>query len=400
MLCEAPFLGITIDPAGNINMCCNTMDRQQFDTKITDIDDLEKFFKGKQYERLRKKMANLGMERIKNCEVCWIVNQGLEAEVTNYHRRAKDIAQGGIPGLSAPNPHKSFKIEDPVELQYLEMTTSNVCNQTCVMCDSFFSTKWKKIEHNFKRTIHPTFSMSDESVDKILKVLPKLKILQIKGGEPFADKNNLKILTKLALVNPDCRVILVSNFQHIPDEWWPVLMALNCLQVGASVDGTYEMFNWIRGGSFDKVTENIKEFNNLVDCKFGFSVNMCISIYNLYNIKATQEYFKDYTCNVYNVVQSPTHLSPSIISRKKLQKIIKDDYGDDLTNVSPNLLNINYLEEIENSIKIKPSGEILEKTNASEMLIKKFISHTKTMNSVRGFSIYDVEPRLKTIFDE
>ena len=206
MLCEAPFLGITIDPAGNINMCCNTMDRQQFDTKITDIDDLEKFFKGKQYERLRKKMANLGMERIKNCEVCWIVNQGREAEVTNYHRRAKDIAQGGIPRLSAPNPHKSFKIEDPVELQYLEMTTSNVCNQTCVMCDSFFSTKWKKIEHNFKRTVHPTFSMSDESVDKILKVLPKLKILQIKGGEPFADKNNLKILTKLALVNPDLRV--------------------------------------------------------------------------------------------------------------------------------------------------------------------------------------------------
>ena len=170
--------------------------------------------------------------------------------------------------------------------------------------------------------------------------------------------------------------------------------------MGASVDGTHEMFNWIRGGSFDKVTENIKEFNNLVDCKFGFSVNMCISIYNLYNIKATQEYFKDYTCNVYNVVQSPTHLSPSIISRKKLQEIIKNDYGDDVTNVSPNLLNINYLEEIENSIRIKPSGEVLEKTNASEMLRKKFISHTKTMNSVRGFDIYDVEPRLKTIFDE
>jgi radical SAM protein with 4Fe4S-binding SPASM domain len=380
MLCEAPYLGITIDPAGNINMCCNTMDREQFGTKITDIDNLEEFFQSKQYDKLRNQMSTVGMEGIKNCEVCWIVNQGLEAEITNYHSRAEFVVQGGIPEISAPDSRKKFSIKNPIKLTYLEMTTSNVCNQTCVMCDSFFSTKWKKIEHHFKRGVNPTFSMSDESVAKILDVLPKLKILQIKGGEPFADKNNLKILTRLAQVNPDCKVILVSNFQHIPDEWWPVLMALNCLQVGASIDGTHEMFDWIRGGSFDKVTENIKEFNRLVDCKFGFSINMCISIYNLYNIKATQEYFKDYTCNVYNVVQSPMHLSPSIVSKDKLQKIIEDEYGDDKTNVSPNLLNINY---------------VIDKD-----LVDKFYNHTKTMNMVRGFDVYDIEPRLKTIFDE
>ena len=100
------------------------------------------------------------------------------------------------------------------------MTTSNICNQTCVMCNSYFSTKWKKLEHHFikagfkeERYPHPTMAYSKESTDKILKVLPNLKILQIKGGEPFADKNNLKILTKLAEVNPNCKVILVSNFQ-------------------------------------------------------------------------------------------------------------------------------------------------------------------------------------------
>ena len=42
MLCEAPYLGITIDQQGNINMCCNTMDREQFGVKISDVDNLEK----------------------------------------------------------------------------------------------------------------------------------------------------------------------------------------------------------------------------------------------------------------------------------------------------------------------------------------------------------------------
>lgn len=362
MLCEAPYLGITIDQQGNINMCCNTMDREQFGVKISDVDNLEKFFLGKQYNRLRKQMSTVGMEGIKNCEVCWIVNQGLEAEITNYHRRARQIQPRAL------------------KLQYLEMTTSNICNQTCVMCDSFFSTKWRKIEHHFNRGVNPTFAMSEKSVDKILDILPSLKILQIKGGEPFADKNNLKILTRLVEVNPDCRVILVSNFHHIPDEWWPVLMALKNLQVGASIDGTEETYDWIRGGSFSQTVDNIQEFNRLVNCPGGFSVNMCISIYNLYNIKATQEYFKDYTCNVYNVVQSPMHLSPSIVSKDKLQKIIEDEYGDDKTNVSPNLLNINY---------------VIDKD-----LVDKFYNHTKTMNMIRGFDIYDIEPRLRTIFNE
>ena len=112
MLCEAPYLGITIDPAGNINMCCNTMDREQFGTKITDIDNLEEFFQSKQYDKLRKQMSTVGMEGIKNCEVCWIVNQGLEAEITNYHRRAEYVAQGGIPDFSAPDSSKKFSIKD------------------------------------------------------------------------------------------------------------------------------------------------------------------------------------------------------------------------------------------------------------------------------------------------
>jgi len=364
--CEAPFIGITIDPGGNINACCNTLDRHQFaHSHITEVDDLEEFFKGKQYERLRKQMTAVGPEGINNCKLCSNAKEGGEAEIKNYWRRAEQVF---------------FKPGEPLKLHFLEMTTSNICNQTCVMCNSYFSTKWKKLEPLFDRGVNPTFSMSDESIDKILDSLYNLKVLQIKGGEPFADKNNLKILTRLVEVNPDCKVILVSNFQHIPDEWWPVLMALNCLQVGASIDGTHEMFDWIRGGSFDKVTENIKEFNRLIDCKFGFSINMCISIYNLYNIKATQEYFKDYSCNVYNVVQSPNYLSPAIVPKDKLQKIIQDEYGDDKTAVSPNLLNVNHVID--------------------QDLVAKFYNHTKIMNMVRKFDVYDIEPRLKTIFDE
>ena len=387
--CEAPFIGITIDPYGDINMCCNTLDRKQFaKAHITEVDDLEEFFKGKEYERLRKQMTAVGPEGIKNCEICWIAKQGGEAEIKNYWRRAEEVL---------------FKPGKPLQLHFLEMTTSNICNQTCVMCNSYFSTKWKKLEHHFikagfeeERAAHPTMAYSEESTDKILKVLPDLKILQIKGGEPFADKNNLKILTKLAEVNPNCKVILVSNFQNIPKEWWPVLEELNNLQVGASVDGIEDTYNWIRGGDFDKVIQNIEEFNNKIHCLSGFSINMCISIYNLFNLRATQDYFKKFEnklfgelpqeligVNFYNVVTRPEYLSPAIVPESNLLKCIHSQYtySEQKTMVANNL------------IRIKQDPD-------SKALREKFKTHTNVMNNIRGFDIYDIEPRLKTIFDE
>ena len=56
------------------------------------------------------------------------------------------------------------------KVQYLEYTTSNVCNQKCVMCSSKFSTQWADIESIFGRKSYPTQSLSDKSIDKIIKI--------------------------------------------------------------------------------------------------------------------------------------------------------------------------------------------------------------------------------------
>ena len=380
--CEAPFIGITIDPGGNIMACCNTFDKQQLaNSHITEVDDLEEFFKGKQYERLRKQMTAVGPEGINNCKLCSNAKEGGEAEIKNYWRRAEQVF---------------FKPGEPLKLHFLEMTTSNICNQTCVMCNSYFSTKWKKLEPHFiksglaeYRTVHPTMSYSEESTNKILKVLPNLKILMIKGGEPFADKNNLKILTRLAEVNPDCKVSLVSNFQHIPNEWWPVLEKLNNLEVGASVDGIEDTYNWIRGGDFNKVVQNIENYYERIESKRpritgnGFSICMCISIYNLYNLRATQDYFKKYKQSFSNVVERPEYLSPAIVPKHNLLKCINSQYSypEQKTMVANNLINI----------KQDPHASYRR---------EKFKIHTNVMNNIRGFDIYDIEPKLKTIFDE
>ena len=69
-----------------------------------------------------------------------------------------------------------------------------------------------------------TTSVRSEVIEKIIKHLPHLEVINIKGGEPFADPTNFRILEELVKVNKDCRIEIISN---VPDS--EVKQALNAL---------------------------------------------------------------------------------------------------------------------------------------------------------------------------
>lgn len=354
MLCKAPFLGLTIDPSGWLTLCCNTTDREYFKSNITDVNDLSDFFLSDKYQHIRDKMKTDGMLEIKQCKNCWSAANGFFNEIHNYNK-------------------KSFS--EPLKIRYLELTTSNVCNQTCVTCSSYFSSKWRSLEPKFGRNVFPASYLKSDSIKKILKILPDLKYLQIKGGEPFADKNNLKILSELSLVNPDCEVILTSNFQNINDEWWPILKKLKNISAGASIDGVGKSYDWIRGGNFELTLYNMQRFK--YETGNYVIVNVCVSLYNIFILKEIYDFFvdKSYVSGVIfnNVVLYPDMLSPKLLSLSELN-IALEKFGNDSNNL---LGNIKKLE-----------------LNYNSGLRKKFIDHTNIMNSIREFDIFKIQPEL------
>lgn len=354
MLCKAPFLGLTIDPAGWLTLCCNTSDKKYFKSNITDVDDLTDFFLSDEYEDIRDKMKIDGMFGIAQCENCWSAANGFFNEIHNYNK-------------------KSFT--NPLKIRYLELTTSNICNQTCVTCSSYFSSKWRNLEPKFDREVSPATYLKSDSIQKILKILPDLKYLQIKGGEPFADKNNLKILSKLSEVNPDCEVILTSNFQNIGDEWWPVLKKLKNISAGASIDGVGKSYDWIRGGNFNQTLNNMQRFR--YETGNQVTINVCVSLYNIFILRQIYDFFvdKSYASSVIfnNIVVYPDMLSPKLLTIGELDIALKK-FGNDSHNLLGNIRKM--------------------KLNHNTALREKFIKHTNTMNSIRGTNIFDIQPEL------
>lgn len=365
MFCKAPFLGMTIDPSGLITMCCNTSDRNQFGgVKIEDVDDLEEFFQNEQYEQLRDAMWDEGIEGIPPCSNCW-----------------RDIQAGRK--LTELHSYSNKKVSTPIAIKYLELTTSNTCNQSCVMCSSYFSSKWRKIEKHFGRDAFPSFHLSDKSVEKIIKILPQLDSFQLKGGEPFADRNNLKFLKVLADENPLCLVKLTSNFQNITDDFMEVMNRLPNLSVSASIDGVGDTFNWIRGGDFRDAARTMQRFFDIT--RLRISLLCTISVYNINKLNEIREYFKNKeycgTLIFDNIVTYPDYLSIKHMNQEKLNKIIEEQ-------------NLERKETTYSTIISSLNGV---KTNPIDYT-EKFLAHTEAMNKIRGFNIFDDQPELVDIF--
>lgn len=349
--CTFPWTGMVINPQGNITVCCAYHDDVSLG-HIDNIEDLHYFFLEDAYMDLRSKFKN-GWRNNPACVKC-IVNP---RQGPISHSRDFSINGGG--------------------LQYLEFTTSNVCNQTCAMCSSKFSSKWIKIESIFEienmSNYTKPWSMSDDNIDVVIKALPGLKEIFIKGGEPFADMKNLRIINALADINPDCRLRICSNMQMIPKVFISSIKKLNDVRISASVDAIGKRFNWIRGGDFDKVVKNIEWVWQETGIKS--QITPCVSVYNFNYLREIYDFFKykEYCdlSEIYSVVVWPEYHNPgNIFSQKQINSSISNQFDD---------IRFNKDCDVKALYFIKSSGN-----NKWLSDYKKF---TKTMNTIRGFEI-------------
>lgn len=302
-----PDTGITINPIGELVLCC-AGDNVAIG-HIRDIDNVSDFFNSNVYNDLRKKFKLKQFPE--QCNVCKVhYEAGRIARFDSYNRFNFPTYQQDITSKVIP-------------IRFLEITTSNICNQMCVTCSGKYSSKWAPYEQqavdvgltwrNENHKFHTkTYKMTDNDVNKILEIVPNLQHLTIKGGEPFADQNNIKILKLLGETNPKCRVEICTNFQLVTDYVIDILHKIDEVHIQASIDGTYDLYNWIRGGNFEKTINNIDRYHKVE--KRPVIVVSTISIYNWMNIIDLIEFFKDIKgvprISMANLVTFPKYCSP------------------------------------------------------------------------------------------
>jgi len=396
MKCLVPDTGITINPIGEIVLCC-AGDNVAIE-HIGNIEDVSEFFNSKVYNEIRDKFRKKEFpEQCNVCKVHW--EAGRIARFDSYNR------------FDFPNYKED--ISNPIiPIRFLEITTSNICNQMCVTCSGKYSNKWAPAEayavqvglhwRNENHKFHTKqYKMTDEDVEKILRIVPNLQHLTIKGGEPFADPNNIKILEKLAETNPKCRVEICTNFQLVTDKVIALLHRIDEVHIQASIDGVGPLYNWIRGGNFEKTVENINRYYEYGNRKIV--IVSTVSIYNWYHLPDLIEYWKDIEgvqrISMANIVTFPMYCSPLYLPVHQITKG-KKDFFDYLESYE-------YLEEhdvywtndlivsgIGNMKSIQPTSDPNVKIIRERM--KKWIDFC-LIARMNDEDVYELAPHLKEI---
>lgn len=260
--CVHQWGGVYINPEGYIQLCGISKEKVVGDTPphISEIDNLQDFYASQYFVDQR----NTPVADNPYCIAC---------------TRRED---NGVKSLRYMMIDKYSKNDIVAEekIRHLDICFSNLCNQQCLMCKSESSSRWyaadKKLEDSkFKRKPIKYKNWSVGNLHKIIDLLPDLKILTIKGGEPLIQDEVIKILEYLRDNNLNPRIEILSNFQDIPDSVLNVMYSLTNMTLRVSMDAHGEMYNWTRGGDYNKVMANltryVKGHPSVTDIDFGYT---------------------------------------------------------------------------------------------------------------------------------
>ena len=383
--CPVPNSCLTINPDGTLAPCCQASLPFERDDKFISLqttDSLLNFFNSPFLNNIRENIKTKGIHP-RLCNEC--IDQH-----NNNERTFIDMYDDTLVRL--------WKINRK-DLSYLELTTSNLCNQTCTTCNGFLSSAWNILDKKILKAypgldedlsekrvsrhwIKNDIRLTQKDIDKIKPILPKLRVFCIKGGEPFADKKNMDLLEYLAKVNPDCYVQIITNFTLV-DKYIHILKKFRRLDVDASVDGLYDQYEWMRSSKWKKLLEQMDLY--IHKTRKQTMINITVSIYNYFNL---HEIIKYWDKSPY----SRTLAATNIVHHPKISsfKFLKQDYLNMFYDkIDPNFTGI---------VLDRPTSFKDQDLKFSrKFYYQKMQKWIDVMDSMRGFKLVDSVPELNLL---
>ena len=188
-----------------------------------------------------------------------------------------------------------------------QITTSNLCNQACVSCNSTFSTKWAQVEK--RMGIIPTPQYQFDLSTTIINY-GSAKRISLLGGEPLFDPKTFEILQKLIdHNNTNCFISLITNGSiTLNVKQIELLKQFTDLNICISIDGIGLVFEYMRWpAKWNNLLENIEQYKSITK---NISVSYTVSSLNAMYYNQTVEWFQQNNLSYnHNVVSRPHWLS-------------------------------------------------------------------------------------------
>lgn len=370
--CFFPFVGGYVDTKGDLQVCCQINHKEteykNFKQKNIKKDDIFDWWGDDYNQYLRKEF--LQGKKPKECAGCWKTEaQGFSSLRQRRNREYKiDVVQ--------KNPKYLEQLQDqavklPIDW---EIQLTNLCNLKCQMCSGDASSKLlyenKKIfnalniellphEEKEKNLNQNDYDFNDYALKQLEKIVEyPLKILNLRGGEPFMIPKIKDYLAKLVEKNlaKDIVLHITTNGTTYSENIAGVLNQFKKVQLMWSVESTDKQNDYLRYPSdWHVIKNNILNFNKLENV--SIYVNSVLTNYSALCIDQIIKFAQDHNFGQHvGITRRPTYLHFTNLPKELLQeaynrmknidktKILPDNFDSILSSLEDNINN--YKEDL------------------------------------------------------
>jgi len=251
------------------------------------------------------------------CTKCWTIESYGNKSRRQFENEFLDYKLN-LDLISIQNDCRTKKI-DPILYQ---ITTSNLCNQACVSCNSTFSSKWNEIERKMGQQPMPLRSVELSNLDINYSTAKRVSLL---GGEPLFDPTTFEILEELIRhKNTDCYISIVTNGSiTLKQQQLDLLSKFTDLNICVSIDGVGPKFEYLRWPTkWSMLLNNLKQYHAITK---NISISYTISSINALYYNETVEWFTNNNLRYnHNIVSFPNWLSLKNMPSEFKQRLFKN----------------------------------------------------------------------------
>lgn len=196
----------------------------------------------------RTRLAMLAGEPVGACSYCYEREAG---GGESYRQKARRVLAADLDIAKAAASTRPDGSVDGFPI-YLDLRFGNSCNLQCIMCGYPVSSRWGLDQHPSWAPAHIDPYRDDEALWSALREhASELRRVYFAGGEPFMQPGHFRLLDLLIAEQAAGQVRLAynSNLTILPDGVLDKLALFRSVEIGASCDGTDDLFERIRTGA-------------------------------------------------------------------------------------------------------------------------------------------------------
>lgn len=400
--CMIPWTHMHMWPNGNTFLCCVS----DSDVPIGNFNQsgLKKLWNSSKVKEARLRL--LRDEPLPECRRCYSLER--DAKI-NTLRNQSNLSYGEKFWHLVESTSPAGEV-DQMNMAYLDIRFSNICNLRCRSCGPELSSSWLADEAaliGYKR-LPPVIQVEEPERlwTELLPLLNQVESVNFAGGEPLLHEEHYKILShwiKSGHVNHD--IAYTTNFTNLKfKEWnalelWPHFSRINLY---ASLDASGPRAEYMRKGTnWARVLANRQ---NLADScpKVKFHITPTVGIFNVWHLP---DFLEEWLAK--GLVR-PDRIATNLITRPTFQdfrflpQFFLDEICEKYHHTLRRLLETSDWSAEEKQALRRSMLSVVEFANTKKDLpakfeaigIDKFLSHTELLDRQRGESFTEVFPEL------